>query len=234
MRKKVVIWGASGHARVVADILRLAGEYEIVGFLDDINPGAHGRMLSGSPVLGGREHFSELRKQGVTHLTFGIGDCAARFRLASVAVEAGFDFATAIHPSAVIATDSQIGAGAVVAAGAVVNPGVVIGKNSIINTCASVDHECHLGEVVHIGPGVHMGGCVTIGNAVWIGIGASIFNGVKVGERSIVGAGSLVTKDVQNDVVVYGSPARVVRAVTEHHARLRHRVSSPSNTNVAG
>jgi len=219
MLPKVVIWGASGHALVVADILRLQGGYEIVGLLDDLNPERHGRQIAGLPVLGGREQLDALRRRKVTHLIFGFGDCTARLRLISVVKESGFAFATAVHPRAVVAADAEIGEGTVVVAGAVVNTGASVGAHAIINTCASVDHECVIGDAVHVGPGARLGGRVGVGDATWIGIGATVLDGRQIGARSMVGAGSVVTKDVDADVVVYGVPARKIRSMEDQMKR---------------
>ena len=215
MKCKVVIWGASGHALVVADILRHRGEYEIIGLLDSVNPDRKGTHFAGLPVLGGSEHLEELKRLGTRHLIFGFGDCSGRLRLAKLAEEAGFQFATAVHPNATVAADVQLGVGSVVMAGAVINSGAVIGRNTIINTCSSVDHECILGEAVHISPGSHLAGKVIVGDGAWIGIGAVVLSGIKVGAHSLAGAGAVITKDVPAGVVVYGVPAKAVRAVTQ-------------------
>jgi sugar O-acyltransferase (sialic acid O-acetyltransferase NeuD family) len=213
MGTKVVIWGASGHALVVADILRLCGQHEIIGLLDDVNPGRRGQRAGGLPVLGDLEQIDELKRQGLTHVIFGFGDCGARLRLAETVPAMGLEFATAIHPRAIVAADATIGAGTVIAAGAVVNPGAVVGCHCIINTCASVDHDCVIGNAVHLSPGVHLGGLVTVGDAAWICIGATVCDRLKIGTRSIIGAGSVITKDVSEGVVVYGVPGKVIRSV---------------------
>lgn len=214
MPRKLVIWGASGHALVVADIIRLKGEYEIAGFLDDMNPGRHNTMFCGLPILGGQEQLNMLLEKGIRHLIFGFGDCEARLRLSRLVCEKGFNLATAIHPHAIVSAGVPIGAGSVIAAGAVVNPCSRIGENTIINTSASVDHECSLEEGVHICPGVHLGGRVKVGRAAWIGIGATIRDGVHIGAHSIIGAGSVLLHDVPDRVVCYGVPAKVMRRIT--------------------
>jgi acetyltransferase EpsM len=211
MRRKIVIWGASGHARVVADILRLCGEYEIVGVLDDLHLERRGEIIGGVPVLGGREQLDKLRSHAVSHLIFGFGDCDSRLCLAGVAATLGYEFATAIHPCATVASGVPVGAGTVIVAGAVVNPAASVGRHCIINTCASVDHDCVIADGVHLSPGVHLGGWVTVGEATWIGIGATVRDRIKIGDHSIIGAGALVLEDVPPSVLVYGVPAKVVR-----------------------
>lgn len=211
MRTKVAIWGAGGHALVVADIVRLNGEYDIVGFLDDLNPDRRDEELYGATILGGRECLESLRSAGTRHLILGFGNCAARLRLSAFLRTKGFALARAIHPSAIVATDASIGAGTVVAAGAVINPGSRIGENAIVNTSASVDHECFVGDGAHVGPGARLAGRVVVERAAWVGVGAIAIDGVRIGANSLVGAGAVVVNDIPEGVVAYGNPARVVR-----------------------
>jgi acetyltransferase EpsM len=211
MIRKVVVWGAGGHARVVADTLRLGRHHEIAGFLDDVRPERHGEEFCGALVLGGREKLFGLRAAGVTEILVAVGDCVARQRLADVARAAGFALATAVHPRAVVASDVVIGAGTLVVAGAVINPAVTIGENVIINTSASVDHDCVIENGVHVGPGVHLAGQVTVGRGAWVGMGAIIVERVRIGPGAVIGAGSVVLTDIPDGVVAYGAPAKVVQ-----------------------
>jgi acetyltransferase EpsM len=213
--KKVVIWGASGHSRVVADILRLRSDYEIAGFLDDVNSQAQGRPFCGSRILGGREELSKLVESGVRWLIFGFGACGPRLRLASVVRHHGLMLLTATHPNAVIASDVAIGEGTVIAAGAVINTGARLGDNVIVNTGASVDHDCTIGDAAHICPGVHLAGGVRVDASSWVGIGTAVTAGVTIGPGAIIGAGSLVIDDIPPNVVAFGSPATVRRSVRE-------------------
>lgn len=213
MKQGLVIWGASGHALTVADIVRLEGKYDIVGFLDDITFQRRGEAFCGSTVLGGREQLRELREQGIHHILFGFGNCEARLRLADWVRRQGFKLGTGIHPRAVVAADVQIGEGTIIAAGAVINPATRIGENVIINTCASVDHECLVEDGCHISPGVHLGGRVTVGKGGWIGIGATVKDRVHIGSGSIIGVGAVVLDDIPEDVVAYGIPAKVISGV---------------------
>ena len=209
---KVVVWGAAGHARVVADIIRTAATYEIAGFIDDLHPERAGTTFEDAPILGGRDQLARYRAAGVTHLIVAFGDCGARLEASSFATANGFTLAIAIHPSAVIARTARIGAGTVVAANAVVNPGATIGLSVIVNTSASVDHDCVIGDGAHISPGAHLAGGVRVGDASWIGVGVSVADGITIGSRTIIGAGAVVVGDIPDGVVAYGVPARVIRS----------------------
>lgn len=212
-KQRVVIWGASGHARVVADIVRLEGRFHLVGFLDDVNP--QPRQFMGLPVLGGRERLDRLRGDGVTHIILGFGNCEARLSMGEMVRKEGFYLATAIHPNAIVASDVPVGEGTVIAAGAIINPGSRIGANVIINTKASVDHDCEIADGAHVCPGVTIGGSVTVGSAAWVGIGTTVKNHVSIGARALVGAGSVVVSDIPEGVVAFGVPAKVRKVAAE-------------------
>ena len=207
--KKIVIWGASGHAKVVADIIRLRGEYDIHGFLDSINPERRNTDFYGSKIIGGEEQLIQLMDAGVEKLIFGFGNGEARLRLAETIKSKGFQLITAIHPGSIIAPNVLICPGTVVAAGAVINPDCLIGENVIINTTSSVDHDCIIGDGAHICPGAHLAGQVKIGREAWIGIGANVIERISIGNKSIIGAGSVVIRNIPDNVTAYGNPAKI-------------------------
>lgn len=220
MKKPMLLWGASGHALVVSEIVDALGEFAIVGFIEDPTRepgrGETPRMLaSQGRIVGDRTVLGEQFTIGVRHMIMAFGNCSARLQMAVIAQRHGYAFPTAIHPASVISPSAQIGAGTVICAGAVVGPGVVIGEHAVINTCSSVDHECVIGDGVHIGPGARLAGRVTVGRAAWIGIGASVRDRVNIGTGAIVGIGAAVVKDVFDDRVVAGVPAVVIRSVRE-------------------
>jgi acetyltransferase EpsM len=206
--RKLVVWGAGGHALVVADVLRCQGDYTICGFLDDTTPDRRGQPFGGAAVLGGQEQLDSLRAQDIAHAIIAIGDCAVRLALAKIIEEKGLMLATAIHPRAILAADVIIGAGTVIAAGAVINPAATIGRNVIINTSASVDHECTIDDGAHICPGARLAGKVKIGRGAWIGIGATVLPNVSIGEAAVIGAGAVVLNDVAPNAIAFGVPAK--------------------------
>lgn len=213
MRPKLVIWGAGGHGLVVADIVRLQREYDLVGFLDDRVADQRPAELCGAPILGDREQLPGLRAAGVDRVIVAVGAGSARLALADLVRRAGLTLGTAVHPRAVIAVGVPIGRGTVVAAGAVVNPGARVDDNVIINTCASLDHHCVVEAGAHVCPGAHLAGGVRVGCEAWVGIGAAVGPGVRIGARAIIGAGAVVLKDIPEGVVAYGVPARAIRLV---------------------
>ena len=190
------LYGASGHAKVIMDILAANG-IKVDGLIDD-NPEVV--ELCGRPV----SH----EWTGQSPLIVSIG--SNRIRKA-IAERLGCRFGVAVHPSAVVSGSCEIGVGAVVMQGAILQAGVRVGRHCIVNTGASIDHECVLGEFVHVSPHGTLCGNVRVGEGSWIGAGTTVVPGVRIGAWSVVGAGSVVTRDVPDNVVAYGNPCRVVR-----------------------
>ena len=211
-QNKLVIWGASGHALVVANIVNLSNLYELIGFVDDITPESKGKIFNGSPILGGREQLEDLLVRDIKHIVFGFGNCEARLKLSEFIRDMGFSLASAIHPQAIVAEGVSIGDGTVIVGGAVVNPGTSIGENVIINTRASVDHECFIADGAHICPGVTLGGNVSVGRATWIGIGATVKDHVRIGAGALIGAGAVVVNDIPDNTIAYGVPAKAIKS----------------------
>lgn len=199
----MLILGAGGHAKVVADILCCQG-VPVMGFLDD-NPALWGATRLGLPILGGIATYREHLPGG---LILGIGDIAERHavveRLGPLADDL---WCNALHPRATVAKSARLGRGVTVMAGAVVNPDAVLGDHSVVNTGATVDHECVIGEYAHIGPGAHLAGGIHVGQGAFIGIGANVTPCLTIGTGAIVGAGAVVIGDVPSHVVVKGVPA---------------------------
>ena len=205
---KIIVMGASGHGQVVADVLfqmwTKGREMEIVGFLDD-DVALTGTKVMGLNVLG---RLADLPVMPHDCVILGIGDNAVRARLFAELSCAGKRFATAIHPSAVLAPDVVVSTGAVLCAGVVINTGGRVRENAILNTCASLDHHSVLEPHSHVAPGAHLAGNVTVGEGALVGIGSCVVPGVQIGAWSVVGAGAAVTRDVPERATVGGVPAK--------------------------
>lgn len=212
MKEQIFIYGASGHAKVVIDIVERQGVYEIAHLVDD-NPTAACGEFSGYRVIGSRKELHENREVSpVRKAIVAIGKNLDRLAVADWLVFHGYRLVSAVHPAAVVSSSVAIGEGSVVMAGAVVNSGTVIGDNVIINSSAVVEHDCHLANGVHIGPGAVLCGGVTVGDGSLIGAGVTVIPNRIIGSRVVIGAGSAVIDDVGDGETVVGVPARAVHS----------------------
>ncbi len=206
----VVVYGAGGHGKVVADILLCdAQRWRVLGFIDDGR--AAGETVLGLPVLG---CATWLHSDHAAQVALGIGDNAARERAAEAVREAGRALIVAIHPTAVIARSARLGGGTVVMANAAVNADARVGAGAILNTGCVVEHDCVVGDFAHVSPKAGLGGGASVGRLSHVGLGAVILPRAAVGERCVVGAGSVVLRVVADDTVVAGVPARTLRRAT--------------------
>lgn len=191
------LYGASGHAKVIMDVLQANGQ-KIEGLVDD-NPAI--THLLGYPVFHG--------KTNVSPLIISIGDNRTRKQIAQ---RLQVEYGTAIHPSAIVSPHATIDSGTVVMQGAIVQSCVRVGKHCIINTGASVDHDSVIEDYVHVSPHSTLCGNVFVGEGSWIGAGTTVLPGVRIGKWSVIGAGSVVAKDVPNGVLAVGNRCKVIKS----------------------
>lgn len=221
--KRLIIVGAGGHAKVVADVALTAG-FDVLGFADDERKEA---PLPGFRVLCGvGELASTVQGLDDVYAVIAVGDNAIRKRIAERLRNGGIALATVVHPSSCVSQFAWLGLGTVIMPGVVVNAGARIGDHVILNTSCSIDHDCTIADFVHISPGAHLAGSVSVGEGVHVGIGAAIIPGKCVREWSVVGAGAVVVKDVPPGVVVAGVPAREIRRIQNP--------ASPAGSNHGG
>lgn len=198
------LYGASGHAKVILDILK-ACDIKMEGLIDD-NPSVN--ELMGFPVF---HHRLDLHPVIVS-----IGNCATRRKVVEQIAEAlhatPFDaavFGTAVHPSAIVSETAHIGVGTVVMQGAIIQTCTQIGRHCIVNTGAKIDHECVIGDYVHIDSGVTLCNNATVGDNTWIGAGSTIIQGIHIGNNVIINAGSVLDRDIPDGCTAYGNPCRI-------------------------
>lgn len=193
------LYGASGHAKVIIDILQAEGVV-VEGLIDD-NPNV--TELLGFPV------FHDAK--GLSPVIVSIGINATRKK---VVEKLSCAFGKAIHPSAVVSKFATIDEGTVVMQGAIIQSCASIGKHCIINTGASIDHECIIGDYVHISPHSTLCGNVQVGEGTWVGAGTTIIPGVKIGKWCVIGAGSVVSKNIPDGVLAVGNRCKVMKKIT--------------------
>lgn len=204
MHKNVVIIGAGGHAKVIADIIKKSGD-TIVGFLDD-NKKIGEHIILNYKVIGNLADRISISKSNPDYeFIIAIGDNKKREEISH---SPNLKFYTAIHPSAQIGLDVEIQEGTVIMANACINSSAKIGKHCIINTGAIIEHDNIIEDFVHISPNVALGGTVKIGKSTHVGIGSTIKNNITICENCKIGAGAVVVKDIEKEGTYIGVPAR--------------------------
>lgn len=203
--KKLLIMGASGHGKVILDLVQKIGTYQDVFFLDDDESLAKKHKF----VIGTSEF--PLKHNGEADVVVATGDSNVRKRIQEKYEKNDVSLVTLIHPEAVLPEEMiQIGKGTVIMAGAVIQTGTKIGKGVIVNTAASIDHECKIGNFAHISVGSHLAGNVVIGENTWIGIGAIVNNNIRICDNVVVGAGAVVVEDIVESGTYVGVPAKKI------------------------
>lgn len=202
MNQNVIIIGASGYGRVVADIVRCVGD-RVLGFLDDRTDIT---QWVGAPVLGPVSDYANYLD---TPMIVAIGNQDIRQRI--VETLKGVRWYTAIHPQAVIAADATVGAGSAVMAGCILNSGAEAGQHCILNTGAIIEHDCRIADYAHVSVGAKVAGTVCIGQKTWVGIGAVISNNLSVCENTVIGAGAVVVRTITESGTYVGVPARRIK-----------------------
>lgn len=203
MNDRLLIIGASGHGKVVADIALKMNRWKMIAFLDD---NEDLKESLGLQVIG--KSANAIKYVEDSDVFVAIGNNATREKVMTQLDSAGVVIPVLVHPNAVTGEQVELGAGTVVMAGAVINSCTRIGKGCIINTGATIDHDNVIEDYVHISPGVNIAGTVEIGKGTWLGIGSKVSNNVNITSRCIVGAGAVVVKDITAPGTYVGVPAR--------------------------
>ncbi len=205
MKDKLIIIGASGHGKVVADIAIKMNKWQNIEFLDDDESI---KTFMGLEVIGKTADVFIYKDEA--DFFVAIGNNAVREKVQENLIEHGLNVVSLIHPRAVIGTDVEIGIGSVVMAGVVINSSSRIGKGCIINTSSSIDHDNIIEDYGHISPGINTAGTVKIGKGSWIGIGSVISNNINICSGCKVGAGAVVVKDITEPGTYVGVPVRKI------------------------
>jgi sugar O-acyltransferase (sialic acid O-acetyltransferase NeuD family) len=205
MKNKLLIIGASGHGKVVAEIALKMNKWDSISFLDD-DESIESSM--GIKIVGKSSQAIELIND--YDIFVGIGNNAIREKIQEDLETNGATLPVLIHPTVIVGGEVFLAPGTVVMAGAVINCSTRIGKGCIINTAATIDHDNIIGDYVHISPGSHLAGTVKVGERTWLGIGSVVSNNINITNGCTVGAGSVVVKEITEPGVYVGVPVRRV------------------------
>lgn len=210
----VLLWGALGQAKVLRPIIEAAGHSVCAVY--DRDPGL-APPFSDIPFMTGdstlKTWLAEHRDRDLAFaVTIGGAYGRDRCAIADGLVAGGLRPLKAIHSRSWVADSAQLGDGCQIMAMAAISEQAVLGRQCIVNTSASVDHECVLGDGVHVMPGATLAGCVTVGDFATIGSNATVLPRVYIGAGAMVGAGAVVTRDVPDDCLVVGVPARPIKS----------------------
>lgn len=211
--RKIVIIGASGHSKVVADIIfsrkrDLNEEIEIVAFLDDNYKGLKYKEIFGIPIVGDLNRIKDFDKENYWFV-IGIGNNHIRQKLFEKYNK--LNYYTAIHPKTAIAKEVLIGEGTVIMANVVINSYSVIGKQCILNTASIIEHDNLIGDYVHISSNAVLCGEVSINNFSWIGAASVVKQQISIGKNVMIGAGAVIIKDIEDNCTVVGNPGKVIK-----------------------
>jgi len=202
---KIIVIGSGGHAKVIIDAINKSVGNNIIGLIDDFRQ--KGEMTMNIPVIG-----KVVDVKNLTQYSFiiAVGSNHGRFSIYNKLIDLGLKYINVIHPSAIIGNEVSIGDGNFIAAGTVINSGTEIGNHCVINTAAKIDHDNHIQDFVSIAPGVSLAGNVRVERGSFVGIGSCIIEKKTIGRQTVIGAGSVVTKDVGKFKVAYGVPCKEV------------------------
>lgn len=218
MPEDLILLGSGGHAKVIIDIIEQVNlqnkpepSFNLRGLIDN-NPDLKEQQVLGYKILGSDALLSQLIfKYPALKAVIAVGNIEIRYKLAKLLDEVKIKSITLEHPSFQRAINTTIKEGTVVMANTAINTESIVGKHCIINTGATIDHDNIICDFSNISPGCHLGGNVRIGSKTMLGIGVNVLPGISIGKNTIIGAGSTVIKDIPDNVMAFGTPAKIIR-----------------------
>ncbi|GHF87876.1 acetyltransferase [Thalassotalea marina] len=206
---KLLIIGAGGHGKVIADCAEASCQFSEIAFLDDSHPERDTNLAW--PIIDKSSAWKIYKEE--YDFALALGHNKSRLAMYKALQDSNARMPNIVHPRAVVSKHVSLGAANVIFAGAVVNPGVSIGNACIINTGATVDHDCTLGDAIHISPGANLAGTVSVGDLTWFGVGSCSVQSIDIAFNTQVGAGAAVTNSTQASGLYVGVPAKRIKDI---------------------
>ncbi|MFN0290520.1 acetyltransferase [Pedobacter helvus] len=210
MKARLILIGGGGHCKVCIDVIEQTGQFDIIGILDLAE--LVGTSVLNYQIIGTDQDIAKYVEQGYSFLiTVGqIKSVALKEKLFHILNENKAVIATVVAPSAHVSVHSNVGAGTIVMHHVTVNAGAIIGKNCILNNCCDIEHDTIVGDHTHISTGAILNGNCRIGNGVFVGSNATVANQIVIGDKAVIGAGSVVIKNVTAKDIQAGNPAKSI------------------------
>jgi len=199
LSQRIIIVGAGGFGRELKVGLETYGGYEVLGFIDDISrdPAVLGSIVGHRPIA------------DVKYLV-ALGQSQDRLRVGLNLLKEGAQLGSVVSPRALVANTYSDRPGTILLGMSDVSANVALGRLVVIMGFAVIAHDCTIEDGATIGNHVFVGGGATVCEAATLHPHSVILPKRRVGARSIVGAGSVVTRDVPPDCTVFGSPAMIL------------------------
>ena len=216
MKEKILLVGAGQHARVVLYNIQEQNKYDVIGILDkNLDKAKEEKFFEGIPILDidySKIDLKELKeKLGTDKFFISFGNMKYRKKVWELFKNSGWNSVNIIHPNAVISKNAKLGEGILIECGCLITPNPIIGDNVVVNTGSQVNHDNIIENHVYIASGVVLSGGVKIGENTLLDDGVIVTLGREVGKNSLIGAGAVITKNLEDNIVAYGNPAKVIR-----------------------
>mgnify|MGYP005840768655 CR=1 FL=1 len=212
MVKSLLIIGARGYGREVYHLATQCREYgkewDIRGFLDDNSAALEG--YSGYPPIIGPVETYQIQPGDL--FVCALGDVNQKHKYVNIIEDKGGVFTSLIHPSSIISPNTVFGEGIIVSQFLNISCDCKLGNFVTLQPYAEVGHDVIIGDFAHLNVHSFLGGGVKLGNFVTVHTGAKVLPRLTIGDNSVIGAGSVVTKNVPGGCTVFGNPAKVIFA----------------------
>jgi len=208
----MLIIGAKGFAKEVLEVLHQQNVLNHIVFFDNISNDVPEKLYDLYPVLKTENQVEEYFSITDCSFTIGIGNPILRKKLKDKFTNLGGIFTSTISPKTDIGNfGNLIQNGCNIMTGTIITNDVTILEGVLINLNCTIGHDSIIGNFVELSPGVHISGNCKVGDFSVIGTNSTILPKINIGKNVIIGAGSVVTKDIPDNCMAFGVPAKIIK-----------------------